>query len=642
MAALTPVPKIQFFDANGNPLVGGKLYSYDAGTTTPRSTYTNYGGGTANANPVILDSRGEANVWLDSSLYKLKLTSATDVEIWTVDNIGGPDQATLAQLATSGGSALVGFIQAGTGATARTVQAKIRERVSVKDFGAVGDGVADDTAAIQAAFTYGVTITQAAQVTVNGVLSSLVSAAPEIYFPIGRYRISSAINAPSYLYAKGEQAEILQSDLTKDILYCLTAVRWHVDGITFIGGRHHAYIGNPNTDVTLYLFENCDFVLSQGYAIKTEAQGGVWTHMSANLTIRKCIFDRPNKVLDNCCDSAVIDDSWVFVDKLNFAANSAAIRNRGDTGRPQLYLKNFFGVPTMGTGGTRLAGVRWIDNYVGAVIATNTRFGGEDAGMPPVYQMAATPTAYPWFGAEVTIRDSWTFAGESSSGTSGVLVLIGGVPQKITIENNLGPLDVPFVINPVPLPGNYFTTWESASGQKAYNYFKFHIRHNETTGPDGSLGLNRLPFFMRPYVDGSALTQVSLAAPQTIVNGFVSNPVSFTTVDSDTFGAWEVGNPTRLTMPASATKMRITLQARIGTHATSEIIKISIKTSGGTIVAANSSVLGINADDNIYSLSVEVSGAASQYWYVDVQTNAAANLSLASCVATMTPLDLVT
>jgi hypothetical protein len=148
MAVLTPVPKIQFFDANGAPLVGGKLYSYDAGTTTPRSTYTNYGGATPNANPVILDSRGEANVWLDNALYKLKLTSATDVEIWTVDNIGGPDQAVLAQLAASGGSALVGFIQAGTGAVTRTAQAKMRDVVSLADFGAVGDGVTDDRTAI--------------------------------------------------------------------------------------------------------------------------------------------------------------------------------------------------------------------------------------------------------------------------------------------------------------------------------------------------------------------------------------------------------------------------------------------------------------------------------------------------------------
>jgi len=44
-----------------------------------------------------------------------------------------------------------GFIQAGTGAVQRTVESKLQDVVSVKDFGAVGNGVADDTAAIQAA-----------------------------------------------------------------------------------------------------------------------------------------------------------------------------------------------------------------------------------------------------------------------------------------------------------------------------------------------------------------------------------------------------------------------------------------------------------------------------------------------------------
>ena len=85
--SLSPPPKLQFFDSNGDPLAGGLLYTYEAGSTTPLATYTDSTGVSANTNPIVLDSRGEANVWLGTESYKLALYTSAGVLIWTVDNI---------------------------------------------------------------------------------------------------------------------------------------------------------------------------------------------------------------------------------------------------------------------------------------------------------------------------------------------------------------------------------------------------------------------------------------------------------------------------------------------------------------------------------------------------------------------------
>lgn len=83
---------------NGQPNVGGKVSTYIAGTTTPQATYTDAGGGTPNANPVILDARGEANIFWNG-VYKVTLTDAAGVTIWTADNIDGRTPVVAAALA---------------------------------------------------------------------------------------------------------------------------------------------------------------------------------------------------------------------------------------------------------------------------------------------------------------------------------------------------------------------------------------------------------------------------------------------------------------------------------------------------------------------------------------------------------------
>ena len=84
-ATLSPFPVFRAFDSDGAPLAGGKLFTYQAGTSTPLYTYVDESGtvGSQNTNPVILDSSGQANVWLGSAYaYKLVLVDKDDVPQW--------------------------------------------------------------------------------------------------------------------------------------------------------------------------------------------------------------------------------------------------------------------------------------------------------------------------------------------------------------------------------------------------------------------------------------------------------------------------------------------------------------------------------------------------------------------------------
>lgn len=90
---LSPIGNgFQFFSSIGLPLSGGKIYTYQAGSSTPLATYTDNTGSVANANPIILgsDGRPSTEIWLVYGYnYKFVLKDADDVTIQTYDNLYG-------------------------------------------------------------------------------------------------------------------------------------------------------------------------------------------------------------------------------------------------------------------------------------------------------------------------------------------------------------------------------------------------------------------------------------------------------------------------------------------------------------------------------------------------------------------------
>ena len=275
-ATLTPTPVMQFLDSNGNPLSGGLLYTYAAGTSTPLATYTDYGGATPNANPVVLNSRGEASIWLSAALYKFILRDSTGALIWTADNIGG--EATLAALAASNGSSLVGYISSGTGAVATTVQAKLRQTFSVFDFLSAAEITAVQTN------TY-TTVTSVA----TGFQSALTAAAGNnLFVPAGTYRIGATLSIPSstVVYGTGAGSVLAANQSSANFITTTSSSNVVLRDMKFNSAGTYSLVSTFTT-CTNVLIQN---VIFDGLRAGVQSSTAFRSYGSTNITIENCQF----------------------------------------------------------------------------------------------------------------------------------------------------------------------------------------------------------------------------------------------------------------------------------------------------------------------------------------------------------------
>lgn len=182
------------------------------------------------------------------------------------------DKVEESELSSSTGSSMVGYLASGAGAVTTTVQSKLRESVSVKDFGAVGDGVTDDAAAIQAA------------------LDVVGASATNLYFPSGVYKTTATLllsNGDDY-WLSGDNAKILT---TASSLFSNYGASMHLRRMIFEGPTNGINYLNATAPCNIvFEADGCQWLDFGSLAIRGDA-AQTYTNTFTRFTLRNCLLD---------------------------------------------------------------------------------------------------------------------------------------------------------------------------------------------------------------------------------------------------------------------------------------------------------------------------------------------------------------
>jgi hypothetical protein len=233
-------------DASGNIMPGATVTVYEAGTAT-LATGLQDESGSPLANPFTADSYAKVAFYAPDGLYDITVvgngrTVTIRAQFVSVDGAS----VLRTDLAATGGSALVGFQQAGTGAASRTPQDELRERISIKQFGAVGDGVADDTAAIAAAHAYAASLPYGATLRI----------------PRGKYNVTALPKLAANVNWQGDgrlASQIFYSGTGNGLAFTTASVNTYTSLRIFVRDMTIACTNAGNTGGGLVL-ESCAYV----------------------------------------------------------------------------------------------------------------------------------------------------------------------------------------------------------------------------------------------------------------------------------------------------------------------------------------------------------------------------------------------
>lgn len=201
-----------------------------------------------------------------------------------------------------------------------------------------------------------------------------------------------------------------------------------------LGEYHHTrYQSHSGTDITILYPVPAHWTGSAKASSGNAVQRGVFTQNSFT-TVRDCMFMYVAKAIESAGETTTVDNCWVNINKLNFAALSPVFLSYGS----RLNMTNLLGVAVIGTtyGVDRLAGVRWVDNYL-YFSAKDCRFGGEDAGMVCCYNFGSYNGSSPYNGLNgIKIQDCELAFGlfGGPEGNHAAIYCAYGFPQRVHIS----------------------------------------------------------------------------------------------------------------------------------------------------------------------------------------------------------------
>ena len=374
MANLFELPRALWIDSAGNPLSGGKLYFYEAGTSTALDTYSDNALTSANANPVVANASGYwGAIYLKAQSYKVILKTSADVEVWSQDNVHGSPNvagttnilhvATIAAMtalaksqlsanqqivvggytaiADGGGGTFYWHSGSSTTADEGTVFAAdeggtgrwkriFSGPINVRWFGATGDGVTNDTDAIQDAIDYCYT-----------------NNSGEVFIPAGTYSVTTltkvfaSSDKTVNIVGAGERATRFTKASGVDPIF-----QWSTSGASpreihcefrdfMIDGAAQAHDGIKLTDVARFKLRNvsidsCDKAVHVLGGLIWEAEGGHWTTNNYGLYTRVSVAPVYSNLIK--LDSVFIQGSLTFAADVGKASGVKIVNCNFDGG----------------------------------------------------------------------------------------------------------------------------------------------------------------------------------------------------------------------------------------------------------------------------------------------------------------------